>query len=349
MQLNIFKRRQKESADSLFDERFLRRLESLNFRTAPILRGVMLGEQRSRNLSPALDFSDHRSYVPGDDLRHIDWHIYAHHEELFVKLGEATQNVNVHILLDCSRSMAWEPNTAAYAEDTMTTADPVTLRRKRSKWNVARRLAGALAYLALAHGERVTMTPFAETLGDSFGPTHGKQQVIASLRFLTALKPVPPPVDPEEARNGTGLAASLNSYAQAHTEGGLLILISDLLDTVKSSEHFDDQSLGEELAEGLRHLTLPRWQVLVMHLMTSEEMQPTFEGDFDFEDIETRENQPFYIDRDTVTQYRLRVRRWCAELEQICARQGTTYSRILAEWPLEQKVLPYLRQRGVLR
>ncbi|MBN1219650.1 MAG: DUF58 domain-containing protein [Anaerolineae bacterium] len=349
MQLNIFKRKQKESTDPLFDERFLRRLESLSFRTAPVLRGVTLGEQRSRKLRPALDFSDHRAYVPGDDLRHIDWHIYAHHEELFVKLGEAAQSVNVHILLDSSRSMAWEPDTESYLEDAASPDNPAVLRRKRSKWNVARRMAGAMAYLALAGGERVNITAFGDTLGDSFGPTHGKQQVISSLRFLTSLKPVPPLLDPIGVKNGVGLAGSLRKYARVHSEGGLLILVSDLLDTICPSETFDEQQMGEELAEGLRHLTLPRWQVLVMHLLTTEEMRPTIEGDFDFRDIETSQNEPFYIDQKTLAQYRLRVRRWCNALEQICTRQGTTYSRILAEWPLEQKVMPFLRQRGVLR
>ena len=307
----------------------------------------MLGEQRSRKLRPALDFSDHRAYVPGDDLRHIDWHIYAHHEELFVKLGEATQTINVHVLLDCSRSMAWEPKGSSDDLD-VSTIDPVALREKRIKWNVTRRLAGALAYLALADGARVTITPFTDTLGDSFGPTHGKQRVISVLRFLSSLTPPPPLLNPDEYINGLAMARSLTRYARMHSEGGLLILISDLLDTVGTAEH-SSLTEGQALAEGLRHLTLPRWQVLVMHLLTTAEMQPSFEGDFDFEDVETTENLPFFVDRGVLTQYRLRTRRWCTTLEGICARQGTTYSRIMAEWPLEQKVLPYLRQRGVLR
>ena len=104
---SIFDRKPKESSLPLFDEVFLHRLERLSFRTVPSLRGVMLGERRSRNLRPALDFSDHRPYVAGDDLRHVDWNAYGRHEELFVKLGEATQSVSVHILIDCSPSMNW--------------------------------------------------------------------------------------------------------------------------------------------------------------------------------------------------------------------------------------------------
>jgi uncharacterized protein (DUF58 family) len=341
---NIFNRRQKESAAPLFDEKFLRRLERLNFRTAPQLRGNMLGEQRSRKLRPALDFSDHRPYTPGDDPRHLDWHIYAHHEELFVKLGESSQSISVHILLDASRSMAWQPNAASVPSLPSDELD--AMGRQRSKWNVARRLAGALAYLALSGGERVTISTYTDTLDQSFGPVQGKKRTVPTLNFLASLQPAPP------ASNGhfqIGLAESLTRYARTHSDGGLFILISDLMETIGPAAEMDDVESGtQSLAEGLRHLILPRWQVLVMHLLSNQEVKPTFEGDFEFEDIETAQNLPFYIDQVTLSQYRLRVKRWCAALESTCARQGTVYSRILSEWPLEQKVIPFLRQRGVV-
>ena len=132
---NIFKRSPKPAPLPLFDETFVRRLEKLSFRTAPTLRGTMPGERRSRNLRPALDFSDHRPYAHGDDLRHVDWNAYSRHEELFVKLGEATQSVTVHILLDRSRSMAWDPvQSQELAEQDVA---------RSVKWDSARRLAGS--------------------------------------------------------------------------------------------------------------------------------------------------------------------------------------------------------------
>jgi hypothetical protein len=103
------------------------------------------------------------------------------------------------------------------------------------------------------------------------------------------------------------------------------------------------------LAEGLRHFAPPRWQLLVMHLLTQQEVHPTLEGDFDLRDVETGESLPFNFDDHTLSQYRLRVRTWCAGLQATCTRRGGTYSRILAEWPLEQAVIPYLRQRGVVQ
>ncbi len=352
MRLNIFNRNRKPSPSlPLFDEAFLRRLERLNFRTVPSLRGGLLGERRSRNLRPALDFSDHRPYSTGDDLRHVDWNAYARHEELFVKLGEATQSVNIHILLDRSRSMAWESGQSSRS-----------VPASSNKWDGARRLAGALGYLALAGGERLQMTPFTHTLDQSFGPTQGKRQVISALKFLTAIAPAPSLADKDLA--GGGLAHNLAAYARTQPGGGLLVLISDLFDTTTVSlnssaggveasagpfEVSDKGRWGLALAEGLRHFPPPYWQVLVMHLLTEQEMHPTFEGDFDLQDVETGDSLPFYLDERVIAQYRLRVRRWCAELQLACARRGATYTHVLAEWPLERVVIPYLRQRGVVQ
>ncbi len=335
---NIFRRQPKKASLPLFDEAFLRRLERLSYRTAPSLRGGMMGERRSRNLRPALDFSDHRPYSTGDDLRHIDWNAFGRHEELFVKLGEATQNVNIHILLDRSRSMAWEPGQKPVAEVATSL-----------KWDGARRLAGTMSYLALAGGEQLEITPFSHGLDPEFGPTQGKRQIIRALQFLTDITPAPQPSG--GSKNGPGLAASLTNYARKHPKGGLLVLISDLVDSSLPADptSSDETDWGHELAEGLRYLPPPRWQVLVMHVLTEQEMKPTLEGDYDFQDVETGQRLPFHLTPKTLAQYRLRVRRWCAQLQSASGRRAATYARILTEWPLEQAVLPYLRQRGVIQ
>jgi uncharacterized protein (DUF58 family) len=341
---NVFNRQPKESALPIFDEAFLRRPERLSFRTVPSLRGAMLGERRSRSLRPALDFSDHRPYAPGDDLRHVDWNAYGRHEEMFVKLGEATQSVTIHVLLDCTRSMTWASNkTLGSRQDT----SAATRLAAVSKWDGARRLAGALTYLGLASGERLVITPYAYKLGESFGPTQGKRQVVRLLQFLSALDAET--TQPLQEAEG-GLVHSLITYAKTHPAGGALVLISDLLDTASFPSDSAQLSRGpEELAEGLIHFAPPRWQVLVMHLLTQAEVQPGLEGDFDLQDVETGESLPFHFDESTLSQYRLRVRQWSANLQAACASRGATYSRVLAEWPLEQAVVPYLRRRGVVQ
>lgn len=335
---NILSRTQTESNLPLFDEALLRRLERLNFRTAPTLRGGLGGERRSRNLRPALDFSDHRPYTHGDDLRHIDWSVYSRTEELFVKLGESPQSVNVHILLDCSRSMIWSPS-----QDVETVEKEIDNPRSL-KWDSARRLAGAMAYLGLSGGERIEITPFAGALGEGFGPTQGKRQAIPMLKYLASITPIPPAANP---KTESGLVHSLANYARRHPYGGLMILISDLLDTAAPSDESTED--WEELAEGLRYFPTPRWQILVMHLLAEAEVHPTLQGDFDLQDLETGESLPFHLDETTLSQYRLRVRRWCAELKTACASRAATYARIMAEWPFEKSVVPYLRQRGAIQ
>lgn len=321
-----FKRTSNQTIIPLFDEGFLRRLERLSFRTVPTLRGELGGERRSRNLRPALDFSDHRPYTPGDDLRHVDWNAYSRHEELFVKLGEASQSVNVHILLDSSPSMA-----CVSFESTATSLNA-------HKWVAARRLAAALGYLGLSGGERVEVTSFAFGLHSSFGPTQGKKQVIPLLKYLTHVTYASPP---KPAPDTSGLVESLSDYARQHPRGGLVIIISDLLDTAAAD--------NRQLAEALRFFSPPRWQVLVLHMLTEAEVSPTLEGDFDLRDVETGQSLPFHLDESTLAQYRLRVKSWCRQLQSAAGQRAAIYARILAEWPLEKSVIPYLRQRGAVQ
>lgn len=196
---NIFSRKTSTTEPPLFDEAFLRRLERLNLQAHRTLRGrPASGEHLSRNQLPATIFSEHRPYTEGDDYRYVDWNAYAHQEEFFVRLGEIEQNVNVHILLDASRSMHWGTPP---------------------KMHSARQLAAAIGYLALAHHDRLRVVPFGNTAHASFGPAQGKARALALLRFIEGVQP----------NQITALEAVIAAYARQHTHGGLLALCSDLL------------------------------------------------------------------------------------------------------------------------
>jgi uncharacterized protein (DUF58 family) len=330
---NLFQRSSKKSTTTLFDEAFLRRLERLSFRTTPSLRGEIGGERRSRFLRPALDFSDHRPYTHGDDLRHVDWNAYSRHEELVVKLGEAAQSVNVHILLDASPSMTWSPFQPVHGGSNSGRPD---------KWTAARRLAGAMGYLGLSGGERLELAPFGQIKASNFGPVQGKRQVVRMLQYLTQLEPGQRGASEQQYE----LVDNLAGYARRHPRGGLMIIISDLLDTAGSPDR-----LGEwrSLTEALRFFPAPRWQVMVLHFLTQQEVDPVFEGDYDLLDAETGQSLPFHLDNTTLAQYRLRVKAWSSQVQTAAARRGAVYARVLAEWPLEKAVIPYLRQRGAVQ
>src|SRR5271163_2132740 len=129
----------------LVDPVFFSRLESIELRARSIVAGSMHGLHRSPYLGMSVEFASHREYAPGDDLRHLNWKLYARHDRLYIKEYDADTNLNLYLLLDASASMSCA-NTG------------------RSKLHYAASLAAALAHLALKQRDAVGLTLFAETV-----------------------------------------------------------------------------------------------------------------------------------------------------------------------------------------
>jgi uncharacterized protein (DUF58 family) len=124
----------------LFDSAFLRKLDRLSLQTRRAMAGDMQGERRSPRRGSSVEFADFRPYVAGDDIRQIDWNMYARTERFFLKLMVAEEELTIHLLVDNTASMDWgEPNKLTYA----------------------RRAAGAFGYIALSSLDRVTVTALA--------------------------------------------------------------------------------------------------------------------------------------------------------------------------------------------
>ncbi|NJN17877.1 MAG: DUF58 domain-containing protein [Oscillochloris sp.] len=299
-------RRASADADApLFDELFLRRMERLSLQAQRTLRGnPASGEHPSRHRMPASIFSDHRPYSSGDDLRYLDWNAYARQEHLLLKLGEAEQDVHVHLLLDASRSM------------TIGSA---------SRARLAAQLAGAIGYLTLAHSDRLRIVPFGPTGMRPFGPVQGKAFTVPMLQYLSDLQPQPE----------THLATVIARHAIQHPQGGIVLLISDLL-------------ARDHLAEALRPLAPPRWQTVVVHLIDRRDLQPELAGPLELVDSESGATLSLTLDDDTLTAYRQAVAHWRSDLARQCAVRGATYAPVMSDWPLERQVLPYLRARRLL-
>src|SRR5512141_2210541 len=100
------------SSAKLLDERILHKLGRLRLIARRVRAGQMKGERRSTKRGTSIEFADYRDYVPGDDLRRVDWNVYARTERPFVKLHEEEEDLAVHILLDTSASMNWPEDHA---------------------------------------------------------------------------------------------------------------------------------------------------------------------------------------------------------------------------------------------
>lgn len=184
---------------SLFDPGFLQTLETLSLVSRRRVRGQQRGERRSIIRGRGIEFDDYRAYQLGDDYRYIDWNIASRMDRLFVKLFSEEEDLDVHLLLDTSRSMA---------------------AGAPSKLSLAKRLAAAIGYIGLVNLDRVGVTAFASADGPSLSRLRGRARAFDLLHFLDALPP----------SGDTHLNAALRHHLAGTRRRGLLIVISDLLD-----------------------------------------------------------------------------------------------------------------------
>src|SRR5437764_13393754 len=151
---------------ALFDSDFLKKLEYLSLISKRVFRGSLMAQRRTMQMVFFVEFADHREYTPGDDFRYLDWNLFARHDELLLKRFQEEEDLHVYFLLDCSRSMAF--------------GNP-------PKFDLARRVAAALAYIALADPDRRGITAFADDVQADLPLTRGKGRILSLLKFLDGL------------------------------------------------------------------------------------------------------------------------------------------------------------------
>src|SRR5262249_51706834 len=143
-----------EETGPLLDQGILARIARLDIATKKILQGRMKGEKRSKKRGRSVEFADHRPYAAGDDLRFLDWSIYARLERLMVKLFLEEEDQHLYVLLDSSASMDYgRPNKLRYAQ----------------------RAAAALAYIGLVNLNRVGVGTFSSQLDRAMRPERGRK------------------------------------------------------------------------------------------------------------------------------------------------------------------------------
>ncbi|TMQ15220.1 MAG: DUF58 domain-containing protein [Candidatus Rokuibacteriota bacterium] len=187
------------SRTSFFTPEFLAQLERLSLLSRRTFRGSIKGERRSPRRGHSVEFADYRAYGHGDDLRYVDWNIYARLDRLHVKLFVDEEDLCLHLLVDASASMGFGAP---------------------SKLHYATRLAGALGFVGLVNFERVGLGILRERVSEGWPPTRGRSHVLPMMDFLAAVEP----------GGGTSLDDGLANYAQRARDPGLVVVISDLLD-----------------------------------------------------------------------------------------------------------------------
>ncbi len=182
------------------DPAVLTRVDNLELVARGVVDGFISGLHRSPLLGMSVDFAEHRAYMPGDDVRRIDWRLFARTDRLYVKEYEADSNANLHLVLDISKSMD-------YGSGALT------------KLDYARFLAASLAYLATRQRDRIGLITFNDAIVDTI-PT----SIRHFRRVLHALENL-------EAHGGSDYAGPLERIAENLRRRSLVVLLSDLYDT----------------------------------------------------------------------------------------------------------------------
>lgn len=180
------------------DSKFLRKLEHLMLMAKGVYSGELMGGRRSKRRGSGIEFTDHKAYSPGDDLRYLDWNVLGRLDELFLKTFEMEEDLYVYLLIDSSQSMDYgEP----------------------SKTEVAKVVAACLAYIGLAKQDVVKLSFFSDSLVAGSDHFKGRERIFRVFDFLNE----------HDTRGGTDFDDALSSFVRYNRRHGIAIIISDFL------------------------------------------------------------------------------------------------------------------------
>src|SRR5580693_4296817 len=189
------------NAESYLRPEVIRQVSRLDLRAKFIVEGFLAGLHASPFQGFSVEFSEHRKYVPGDDLKDLDWNIYAKTDRYYIKKFEAETNVTGYLAMDLSASMAY------------------TYRQELTKFEYAICLAAALGYLMIHQQDPVGLVTFDTAIRAALPPRSKRTQLASILSLLSSITP----------SGQTDVAASLHQLASMIRNRSLIMLFSDLL------------------------------------------------------------------------------------------------------------------------
>lgn len=235
-------------------------LANMELRARLVVEGFITGLHKSPYHGFSVEFIEHRQYMPGDEIKHIDWKAYGKTDRFYIKQFEEETNLKSYLIVDVSRSMD-------YAS-----------KGNLTKFEYASYVAAALSYLMIEQRDAVGLTLFDEGIRVSLPPRATRTYLKELLKELELAKPT----------KTTGTAVSLHIIAEQIKRRGLVIVLSDF---------FDDP---ESVMTALKHFRHKGHEVVVMQVLDPLERSFAFGTDAIFKDLETREElmtQPWHIQK----------------------------------------------------
>lgn len=280
-------------------------LANMELRARLVVEGFLTGLHKSPYHGFSVEFTEHRQYMPGDEIKHVDWKAYAKTDRYYIKQFEEETNLKSYIILDSSGSMGYGSEGHL------------------KKIQYASYVAAALAYLMTEQRDAVGLTIFDEHIRISLPPRATRPYLRQLLREL------------EQLRSGqkTGTAGVLNQVAEGIKRRGLVIILSDL---------FDDPT---SVITAFKHFRHRGHEVIVMQILDPLERSFAFGGDAVFRDLETREElmtQPWHIEkayRETLRTFIDRYKQECLDnnIDFVLLDTATPFDKALFEYLNKRK------------
>src|SRR5213592_3214199 len=227
------------------DPRTLARIGSLDLRARLIVEGLMTGMHRSPYQGASVEFAQHRPYVAGDDIRHVDWKVLAKTDRIYLKQYLEETNLHLILVVDASESMGYGSVTVDGGKHSWT------------KYDHATAIAASLAYMAIQQQDSVGLAIFDQSLARYFKPSNspGQWKIV-----VNELQVVP-------RWNKTNTGKILDQIAEKLTHRSLIVLVSDFFDDIES------------IKQGLRHLRYKKHEIMAFQILDPTEIE------FPFEDV----------------------------------------------------------------
>ncbi len=283
----------------------IRQVARLDLRAKFIVEGFLAGLHASPFHGFSVEFSEHRKYVPGDDLKDLDWNVYAKTDKYYLKKFQAETNVTGYLVMDLSASMAY------------------TYRQELTKFEYAICLAAALGYLMIHQQDPVGLVTFDRRIQASLPPRSKRTQLGTILAVLANLKP----------SGQTDVAQCLHQLAVMIRSKSLVMLFSDLLTD------------PQPVIQSLHHLRHRGNEIILFHILDEAEVHFPFDGVIEFEDVEeesrltidARSMRSDYL--QTLGEFQELYRQECAKanIDYVAMDTSVSFDKALMEYLLQRQ------------
>ena len=289
---------------NLADPTSLAKIGGLEVVAKLLVEGYMIGQHKSPFKGSSVEFVEHRQYYPGDEIKHIDWRAFGKTGNYYVKEYEEETNLRSYLLVDCSGSMAYQGATI-------------------SKFNYARQLAAALAYLLLSQRDACGLMTFDTKIADRWEPSTNRQSFQQIVSLLEGRRP----------GRETQLSEVFPLILPTLKRRSLIFLISDCFDRL------------EPLAAALRLFRAARHEVVLFQVVAPEEEDFTFKQPTQFRNLERAGHNILADPYRLRKQYLDKYNRFCTDLARECGNAGVEYLKLRTDSSYEMALGAFLEMR----